>query len=113
MPDSFRKRVILLDEQLPVGLRQLREHDVRTVDYMGWKGLSNGELIAAAEAARFDVFLTADRNLRYQQNVAGRAIAVVVLSTNRLGPIKASLDQIVGALAEAEHGSYSEVTCLT
>jgi hypothetical protein len=63
---------VLLDEQLPHRLRKLLgAHDVYTVDYMGWAALKNGELLRAAESDGFEVFLTGDKNLAYQQNMAG------------------------------------------
>jgi len=61
---------VLLDEQLPRQLAPLLVgHEVRTVQQMGWAGLTNGELLKKAVAARFQVFLTADRNLEFQQNL--------------------------------------------
>lgn len=70
---------VLLDECLPRRLkRELPGHDVRTAPEMGWAGKSNGELLALA-ARDFDVFLTTDRNLSFQQNVSAVDIAVVVL----------------------------------
>jgi hypothetical protein len=70
---------ILLDQNVPRGLRQhLRGHDVETAAHRSWGTLANGELIAAAEAAGFQFLITADQNLRYQQNIAGRVIAIVV-----------------------------------
>src|SRR5579862_394457 len=63
-------RRILLDENIPFGLRKLlADHDVSHATELGWEGLSNGSLIAAAEREGFEILLTADRNLRYQQNL--------------------------------------------
>ena len=74
---------ILLDESLPRDLVQLiTGHDVSTVKDEGWSGIKNGKLLTLA-AARFDVFLTADRNLEFQQNLATLPIAVVVLVAGR------------------------------
>ena len=71
---------ILLDESLPRDLiAQLPGHEVATVRSAGWSGVKNGKLLALA-ASRFDVFVTADRNLEYQQNLATLPIAVVVLA---------------------------------
>jgi hypothetical protein len=79
---------ILLDQNAPLGLRKhLKDHEVGTARYMGWEGMSNGDLIAAAEANAFDVIITADQNLRYQQSIADRKIAIVVLSTNHWATI--------------------------
>jgi len=77
---------LLVDESLPRGLkRELSGHDVATVAEMGWTGRTNGELLELANGD-FDVFLTADQGLQYQQNLSGAEIAVVVLAakTNRL-----------------------------
>ena len=74
---------ILLDESLPRDLiAQLPGHEVATVRSAGWSGVKNGKLPALA-ASRFDVFVTADRNLEYQQNLATLPIAVVVLAVRR------------------------------
>jgi hypothetical protein len=71
---------VLLDEQLPRHLaRELRDHEVRTVQSQGWAGVKNGELLALAAAAGFQVLLTADQNLEFQQNLARSPLAVVVL----------------------------------
>jgi hypothetical protein len=71
---------ILLDEQLPRQLvTHLPGHAVRTVQQQSWTGLKNGELLANAEAAGYDVFLTGDQNLEFQQNISKLQLAVVVL----------------------------------
>ena len=77
---------ILLDESLPKELKaELPGHDTRTVQEMGWSSVKNGELLMRA-AAEFDVFITADQNLRYQQNLSALPIAVAVLvaKSNRI-----------------------------
>ena len=72
---------VLFDQGTPVPLRQhLTGHQVETAFELGWSRLSNGELLAAAES-RFDVLVTTDRNLRHQQSLAGRKLAVLVLPT--------------------------------
>jgi Domain of unknown function (DUF5615) len=71
---------VLLDEQLPRPLaRELAGHDVRTVQQEGWAGLKNGELLRRAVADDFEVFVTSDQNLEFQQNLANVRIGVVVL----------------------------------
>jgi Domain of unknown function (DUF5615) len=71
---------ILLDEQLPRQLAPyLAGHDVRTVQQESWAGLKNGELLTRAEAARFTVFVTGDRNLEFQQNISKRHLGVLIL----------------------------------
>lgn len=105
---------ILLDENLDHRLRRhLGEHDVYTVDYMGWAGLKNGELLRVAEAEGFDVFLTGDKSLAYQQNLAARRIAVVTLSTIDLDILKRNLSLIIGAIDSVEPGSFLTVECGT
>jgi hypothetical protein len=75
----------------------------------GWDTLRNGDLLNAAEAAGFDVLLTTDKNIRYQQNLANRRIAIVVLGKGRWRLIKPLLAQIVAAVNVATPGSYTEV----
>ncbi len=74
---------ILLDECVPVQVRDaLGGHDVSIVQKMGWRGISNGELLARAEQADFQLFIVADKNLRHQQNLTGRRLAILELWTN-------------------------------
>lgn len=76
---------VLLDENLPRQLaRELPGHLVSTVSAEGWKGVLNGALLRRAEDAGFQVFVTADRSLEYQQTLSGRAFAVVVIFPYRL-----------------------------
>jgi len=78
---------ILLDECIDERFRNsLSPHDCQTARFAGLAGLENGELLASAEAARFDIFLTVDQGIEYQQNLRGRQIAVLVLraKSNRL-----------------------------
>lgn len=72
---------VLLDEQLPRQLaRELSGHEVRTVQQQGWAGLANGELLRRAAETGFDVFVTGDQNLEFQQNLARARLGVVVLA---------------------------------
>jgi hypothetical protein len=71
---------VLLDEQLPRHLaREVRGHDVSTVQQQGWAGLKNGELLRRAADAGFEVFITADRGLEFQQNLSQTPLAVILL----------------------------------
>lgn len=71
---------VLFDQGTPVPLRRhLPLHDVTTVHELAWSTLTNGALISKAEAAGFDCLVTTDQNLKYQQNLAGRTLAIVVL----------------------------------
>jgi len=82
---------VLLDQNAPQGLRAvLIEHDVRLARQMGWDTLENGELIDAAEKGGFDVMVTADQNLVYQQNLSGRKLALVVLDSNQWPIVRTS-----------------------
>jgi hypothetical protein len=74
-----------------------------------WDTLSNGELLRAAEEAAFEVFLTTDKNIRYQQNLADRVIAIVVLGNSRWPVVRLYVDRIAAAITAAKAGSYTEV----
>ena len=92
---------ILLDESLPKELKtELPGHNVRTVQETGWSGVKNGELLVLA-AAQFDVFITADQNLRYQQNLSALPIAVVVLvaRNNRIDTLRPLMPDLTASLA--------------
>ena len=75
---------------------------------MGWKSIKNGELLTLAEG-HFDLFLTSDQNLRYQQNLTGSKIAIVELSTNKLRRVEAAILEIERALAATRPGEYRRV----
>lgn len=98
---------ILLDECLPKRLkRDLVGHEARTVPEMGWASKKNGELLALAEAD-FQVFVTVDRNLSFQQDVSRFKVAVVVLLANGnrysdLQPLVANLLQVLADVAPGE-----------
>jgi hypothetical protein len=101
---------ILFDHNAPYGLvRHLAGHTVARAKDCGWDRLSNGELIAAAEKAGFEVLLTADKNMRYQQNLTERKIAVVVLGKSPWRLVRLHLDEIAAAVDAASPGSYAEV----
>ncbi|AEU35617.1 DUF5615 family PIN-like protein [Granulicella mallensis] len=103
---------VLLDEDPPHKLRQnLPGHDVSTVSYMGWSGLKNGELLRTAEAADFEVFLTGDQKLSYQQNLKERLIGIVTLSAQEWPIIKSHLPAIAAAVDAALPGSFQSVEC--
>ncbi len=101
---------ILFDNGTPRGVAAaLLEHTVEEARARGWDTLGNGELLDAAESAGFDVLITTDRNLRYQQNLKSRKIAVVVLGKGRWTFIKKTLPEIAAAVATATPGSFVEV----
>jgi len=85
--------------------RLLAGHDCTTAQRRGWGGLKNGELLQRAEA-EFDLFITSDQNIRYQQNLAGRRIAILELSTNKLHRIETAADLLRITVAEIQPGEY-------
>ena len=102
--------LILFDHVTPRGIaRFLPGHTVTKAKDRGWDTLTNGDLLAEAEGAGFDVLLTADQNMRYQQNLTGRRIALVVLSTPQWPRVRLHLDIIAAAVNAATPGSYAEV----
>jgi predicted nuclease of predicted toxin-antitoxin system len=104
---------ILLDECIDWRLsRDILGHEVRTAHQMGWSTVNNGELLAFAEK-EFDVFVTVDRNLSFQQNLAAFGIAVIVLRarSNRLAELQPLVPKLLTCIASAERGAvtYLEV----
>jgi hypothetical protein len=101
---------VLFDNGTPRGVANgLPEHTVEECRAHGWDTLRNGELLDAAEAAGFDVFVTTDRNIRYQQNLTHRTIAIVVLGKGRWRIIRPRLPEIAAAVATATPGTVIEV----
>ena len=101
---------VLFDQATPVPIRPyLKGHEVRTAAQQGWDALKNGELLTVAEADGFNVLVTTDRNMRYQQNLAGRKIAVVVLSLQQWPSLRPHVHRVVEAVRAATPGSYAEV----
>src|SRR5258708_15208628 len=102
--------LVLFDQGTPIGIRQsLREHTVRTAAEEGWSTLQNGQLLRAAETAGFDVLLTADTSLRFQQNLEGRRLAVVIIGRNRWKAVRRALPEIAAAVSGAKPGSWTVV----
>lgn len=102
---------VLLDECLPKRLkRELVGHDARTAPEMGWASKRNGELLALA-VGQFDVFVTADRNLSYQQDIAAFDIAVVglVARSNRFQDLRHLVPQILDALPNAARRAVTKI----
>jgi len=83
-------------------------HVSQTVRQVGWSGIKNGELLALAEG-EYDVFLTADQNLRYQQNLARRTIAIIELPTNTLSVVKTLVPEILNELTTIRPGVYIRI----
>jgi hypothetical protein len=101
---------VLFDQGTPVPLRHaLADHSVSTAYELGWATLKNGELLRAAEERGFEVLVTTDTNLRYQQNLAERKIGVVVLSTTSWPRIRATVERVGFAVDSVAVGGYVEV----
>jgi hypothetical protein len=102
--------LILFDNGTPAPLRYaLKGHVVVEAIERGWDRLANGELIAVAEAAGFELLLTTDKNIRYQQNLTGRKIAFVVLGNQQWPTLRRYIERVVAAVNVATPGSYTEV----
>ena len=101
---------ILFDNGTPNPIaRSLAGHDVAFARRMGWHELKNGELLRHAEEAGYELLLTSDKNMRWQQNLSGLKIAIVVLGNQQWPDVRRHLDRIVAAVNAATPGSYSEV----
>jgi len=102
--------LILFDHGTPRSIaRWLHGHMVVEAIARGWDRLANGELLRAAEEAGFDVLLTTDKNIQYQQNLAGRKIAVVILGNPQRPAVHRYIDRVIAAVNAAIPGSCTEV----
>ena len=99
---------IVFDKNVPAGVRHfLSKHDVRTFPKTGWHPqLENGALLDAAESAGFDVMVTADQNIAYQQNLTGRRLALVVLGSNLWPVVRDHQEAITARVDAATAGTY-------
>ena len=98
---------VIFDENVPAPLRRyLPGHQVTTVQEQGWTGISNGDLVSRGEE-QFDVLLLADKNLRYQQNLRSRRIALIELPTNRWPLVEKIASRIAVVVGQATPGSYT------
>lgn len=101
---------ILLDHNTPAPLRYaLQGHQVDTAYERGWAEVTNGELLTAAEAAGFDLIITTDKGIRHQQNLAGRKLSLLVLSTNDWTRIRQFKTLVASAVTSIQAGAYVEV----
>ena len=101
---------VLFDQGTPVPIRRfLTSHSVRTAVEPTWTILENGQLLDAAEANGFDVLLTTDKNIRHQQNLSRRRIAIVVLGEPSWPILRNHVQRVVAAVDAATPGSYTEV----
>src|SRR5215469_18304987 len=112
-PSAWRPRSqcsYSFDHSTPAPLSSfLVGHIVIEARTRGWDRLSNGDLLVEAERAGFEVLVTADKNMRYQQNLKGRRIALVVLGTPRWPALRVHVDLVAAAVNAATPGSYTEV----
>lgn len=103
---------ILIDECVDERLRNsIPGHDCQTARYAGLAGLKNGDLLRAAEAAKFDIFLTVDQGIEYQQNLAGRTIAIIVLcvKSNRLKNLLELLPTCLARMESIQSGQIVNI----
>lgn len=97
---------VLLDECVPWPMHKfLVGHDCKTAQQCGWGGIQNGDLLRKAED-QFEVFITSDQNIRYQQNLAQRRLPIIELSTNDLRRIRAAAESIQSTLVGIQPGDY-------
>jgi hypothetical protein len=102
--------LILFDQATPVPIRPyLKGHTVRTAAQQGWDRLRNGDLLTAAEEAGVDILPTTDKNMRYQQNLAGRKIGIVVLGRQQWPQLRPHIQRVIEAVNAATPGSFAEV----
>jgi uncharacterized protein DUF5615 len=100
---------ILLDECTPHVLKKLLTgFEIKTVQDQGWSGTTNGALLRLAEE-QFDVFITSDQNLRYQQNLAGRQLAIIQLPTNQVPLVVKLAPKVQTALVRIKAGEFVEI----
>jgi hypothetical protein len=98
---------ILLDESVPVQVRKaLHDHSVSTTVEMGWRGISNGELLDRAGGEGFGLVIVADKNLRHQQNLTKRRIAILELWTNHRPTLEQHFARIRDRVQSAISGQY-------
>jgi hypothetical protein len=100
---------VLFDQGTPAPLRRaLTPHEVSTAFELGWSNLENGDLLRAAEG-KFEVFVTTDKSLRYQQNLGGRQLAILVLPTTNWLEIQRHQDEVAAAVNSLRPGDYLEL----
>jgi len=101
---------ILFDQGTPVPLRRyLTNNEVDTVFERSWSKLPNGKLLDAAEQAAYEIFITTDQNLKYQQHLAARKISIIVLLSTSWPRIQKKIDEVKTAIVDSTSGSYKEI----
>lgn len=102
---------ILFDQGTPVPLRNaLAGHVVVTAFELGWHNLANGELLQAAEADGFEILVTTDQRLKHQQNLSGRKVAILVLTTTSWPRIRPNVTIVEAAIDSLKTGDYRELS---
>ncbi len=100
---------VILDESVPRRVKLwLPDHDARTVVEMGWGGVKNGRLLQLM-AGQTDLFITADKNLEFQQNLAAIEFGILVLPTNRWKLLQPYRDSVIRAVAETKPGKVTVI----
>ena len=100
---------ILFDQGTPAPLRnEFAGHSVSTASEMGWSNLNNGDLLREAEKS-LDLLITTDQNLKYQQNLSGRRLAILVLMTTSWPKIQAGITEVIAAVASIKSGDFREL----
>jgi predicted nuclease of predicted toxin-antitoxin system len=101
---------VLFDQNVPRNLApHLKTHEVTRSVELGWQELKNGDLLEAAQNRGFEVLVTADRNLAYQQNLKGRRLAIVVLPSGNWPLLKRAITDVVKAISESKTGDFKEL----
>ncbi len=101
---------VLFDQNAPGPLaRFLTKREVTKSPELGWEELRNGDLLRAAEHEGFQVMVTADRNLSYQQNLKGRQLSIVILPSGQWRRVQERLPEVVQAVDEATPGSFRDI----
>ena len=100
---------IIIDECVPyIVKKDLTQRQIKTVREMGWSGIQNGELLKLVNA-EFDIFITSDKNLRYQQNLENVNLSIILLPSNQVPVIKGLLPQIDAAISKIKPGNFMEI----
>lgn len=101
---------VLFDQGAPVPLRALLvRHEVATVYELGWHQMENGALLRQAEASGYEVLVTTDQNLRYQQNLPGRKLAIAILMTTSWPRIERHAPHVIAQIDGLQTGGYAEI----
>jgi hypothetical protein len=101
---------IIIDECVPnIVKKGLPDRNIKTVQEMGWAGIKNGALLQLVVAVGFDVFITSDKNLRYQQNLATHNIAFILLPSNQVPIVQSLLPQIDGHLDSIQPKDFIDI----